>query len=114
MQLAIQPPMTNSYKPIQLENIPDKLELERGETVYIHRTEMPILSKQALVTHFKLANNRALRSRVFTDKILRELGMELDDWKRLASFDLYQSARIYELLNITWLRTGLKPRHGKG
>jgi len=102
------PTSIQGYLPISAEDLPDKLELIIGGALYIHREEKPILTKTDLVVHYRLSDNRALRSQVFTDEVLLLIGMDKDTYKATGRFNLYQSAKIYEVLKITWLRTGLK------
>ena len=94
--------------PINADTLPDILILERSNIVFCHRVLMPIVSKQDLVTHYQLSGLRALRRQVLTDDVLKACNISQSQYQGKWSFTAEQSARLYEVLQITWIRTNQK------
>lgn len=100
---------THSFTmPINADTLPEVLILERSNIVFIHRVLIPILSKQDLVTHYQLSGLRALRRQVLTDNVLNSCNISQSQYQGKWSFTAEQSARLYQVLQITWLRTNQK------
>jgi len=87
---------------------PEHLCINRDNIEFIHRILHPILTKSDLLVHFSIADHRALRKKVFTDKLLKQIGISIKEYRYRSIFTADESRRIYENLSITWLRTILK------
>jgi hypothetical protein len=94
--------------PIDIDRLPDVLKVHRSDIVFLHRALLPILSKHDLRTHYGLPDLRALRRKVLTDDVLRLCNITPRQYHAKWSFTAVQSAKLYEVLNIVWLRTNLK------
>lgn len=90
-------------------SFPEQMHIQRGGFVWVHPLFHPILSKSDLVTHFQVSGLKALRRKVLTDDILQQLNIHPDKYKYKSLFTVQESARIYQVLNITWLRTNQRP-----
>lgn len=96
------PMNTNSF-----ENL-TKLTIERHGVTYEHAVCFALLTKQDLVFHFGLSDNRALRKKVFTNEVLEECKIDLDTYNLISGFDLLQTFRIKRVLELEWIRVPRK------
>ena len=84
--------------------LPEKIIKEYGKRRYEHIIEHPRISKQQLSFHFCYPDNRKLRKEIFTDEFLEKMEMTLEEYKKIRVFSTAQTAKIYELEKILFLR----------